>query len=168
MPSTIRRLGTATTLLLLSLLAATACTTQEASADPGAASGIDSLNARLENVYRAKDPRAYTALFTDSAMFEWPAAPTVRGKPALQAMATELWPPLVDLQLRIVAGTRRLAPEHATEFGGFEESWRDSTGARVTEYGRYAALFARGKDGGWLIDRWFGFSDSTHTTPAAK
>ena len=167
MPSTIHRLVTHAALLLLTTLAPSACTTRDASAVlPSDATGIDSLNARLERAYRDKAPPTYATLFTDSAMFEWPASPTVSGKPALQAMANELWPPLADLQLKIIAGTRRLAPEHATELGSFEESWRNSTGGRTTEYGRYAAVFARQKDGSWLIDRWLGFSDSTHTIPA--
>ena len=35
--------------------------------------GIDSLNARLVRAYRARDPVAYAALYTDTAVFEWPA-----------------------------------------------------------------------------------------------
>ena len=41
---------------------------------------IDSLNARLVDAYRTRDPRIYAALFTDSAVFEWPACNTVRGR----------------------------------------------------------------------------------------
>ena len=49
--------------------------------------GIDSLNARLVRAYRDRDPGAYAALFTDTAVFEWPAVPTVRGTAGLAAMA---------------------------------------------------------------------------------
>jgi uncharacterized protein (TIGR02246 family) len=169
MSSGIRGLGRRTGALAAALVIATACAKSDAAPTAGdGGAGIDSLNARVERAYRGKDPRAYAALFTDSAVFEWPATPNVRGRPALQAMATELWPPLPELDLRLIAGTRRLAPDHATELGAFEESWRDSTGGRTTEFGRYVTVLARQKDGSWLMDRFFGFSDSTRTVPKAK
>src|SRR5215208_7082058 len=59
----------------------------------------------------------------------------------------------------------RLAPEHATEFGAFEQSYGDSSGARTTEFGRYVAYLVRREDGAWRMDRFFGFADSTR--PAA-
>jgi uncharacterized protein (TIGR02246 family) len=155
--------------LAATLLFATACGQPEVTVRVGDGSaGIDSLNARLERAYGDKAPQTYATLFTDSAVFEWPATPSVRGRPALQAMAAELWPPLPELKLRVITTTRRLASDHATELGSFEESWRDSTGGRTTEFGRYAAVFARQRDGSWLFDRWFGFSDSTHTEPMTK
>src|SRR3989475_5972951 len=49
--------------------------------------GIDSLNARLVRAYRSHDPQAYAALYTDTAVFEWPAFNTVRGPAQLAAMA---------------------------------------------------------------------------------
>lgn len=168
MPSRIHRVVARPAILLASLLLA-ACERPEVSVRVGdGGAGIDSLNARLERSYADHDAKTYATLFTDSAVFEWPATPSVRGRPALQAMAGELWPPLQELKLRVIAGTRRLATDHATELGAFEESWRDSTGGRTTEYGRYAAVMVRQKDGSWLLDRWMGFSDSTRTVPAAK
>ncbi|HEV7990704.1 MAG TPA: nuclear transport factor 2 family protein [Gemmatimonadaceae bacterium] len=151
------------------VLIAAACASGDATpeANDGVA-GIDSLNTRIERAYHDHDARTYATLFTDSAVFEWPATPSVRGRAALQAMAAELWPPLPELGLRLIVSTRRLARDHATEIGAFEESWRDSTGGRTTEFGRYAAVFARQKDGSWLMDRFFGFSDSTRTVPARK
>ena len=41
--------------------------------------GIDSLNARLVQAYRDHDPQTYAALYTDNAVFEWPAVNTVLG-----------------------------------------------------------------------------------------
>ena len=35
-----------------------------------ATAGIDSLNARLVDAYRRRDPQAYAALYTDTAVFE--------------------------------------------------------------------------------------------------
>jgi ketosteroid isomerase-like protein len=130
--------------------------------------GIDSLNARIERAYREKNARAYAELYTDSAVFEWPAVPTVRGRAGLEAMARELWPPLPELDLRLIVSSRRIAAGHATEHGAFEESWRDSTGGRKTEYGRYVVLLARQPDLSWRMDRFFGFSDSSRTAPARK
>lgn len=130
--------------------------------------GLDSLNARLERVYADHDAARYATLFTDSAVFEWPGEPNVRGRPALEAMAKGLWPALLDLKLKVRPTTRRSASQHATEFGAFEESWRDSTGGRTTEFGRYVSVFARQADGSWLIDRWLGFSDSTRSVPVGK
>lgn len=128
---------------------------------PGDANaGIDSLNARLTQAYRSHDPEAYAALFTDSAVFEWPAFNTVRGRAALAAMARSNWASLQDMDLRLSVAARRFAPDHATEFGAFEQSWTDAKGARMIEFGRYVAVLRRQDDGKWLMDRFFGFEDS--------
>lgn len=127
-----------------------------------AAVGIDSLNARIVRAYRSHDPLAYATLYTDTAVFEWPAFNTVRGPSALAAMARENWTSLHDMDLRLTVSSRRVASDHATEFGAFEQSWRDSSrGVRRTEYGRYAAFLLRQQDGSWRMDRFFGFEDST-------
>jgi len=123
--------------------------------------GIDSLNARIVQAYRSHDPQAYAALYTDTAVFEWPAFNTVRGPTALAAMARENWASLKDMDLRLTVATRRVAPDHATEFGAFEQSWRDARGVRMTEFGRYVAFLLRQQDGSWRMDRFFGFEDST-------
>ena len=128
--------------------------------------GIDSLNVRLVQAYRKHDPQAYAALYTDSAVFEWPAFDTVRGPTALAAMARSNWAALEDMDLRLTVADRRIAADHATEIGAFEQSWRDSTGARMAEFGRYVAVLARQPDGSWRMDRFFGFSDSTRTLAA--
>ncbi len=133
--------------------------------DPQAGARIDSMNAKLSAVYRARDSKAYPSLFTDSAVFMWSAIPDTRGHAALEAMARDGWKPLDDLALKVVPITRRIGADHATEFGAFEESWRDSTGARKIEFGRYAEILARQPDGSWLIDRYLGFEDSTVTRP---
>jgi len=76
-------------------------------------------------------------------------------------MARENWASLKDMDLRLTVATRRVAPDHATEFGAFEQSWRDASGVRMTEFGRYVALLLRQQDGSWRMDRFFGFEDST-------
>lgn len=131
--------------------------------DDGA--GIDSLNARLVEAYRSHDPQKYGALYTDSAVFEWPAFNTVRGRAGMEAMARGNWTSLKDMDLKLTVSSRRVAPEHATEFGAFEQSWSDSSGVRMTEFGRYVTLLARQADNRWLIDRFFGFEDSVRTVP---
>jgi ketosteroid isomerase-like protein len=123
--------------------------------------GIDSLNAQLVRAYRDRDPQAYAALYTDTAVFEWPAFNTVRGPAELAAMARSNWASLRDMELRLDVSARRVAPAHATEFGAFQQSWRDSSGVRTTEFGRYVALLVRQEDGSWRMDRFFGFADST-------
>src|ERR1041384_3814091 len=133
-----------------------------------ATAGIDSLNARLVQAYRSHDPQAYAALYTDTAVFEWPAFNTVRGPAALRAMARSNWASLKDMDLRLIVSTRRVAPDHATEFGAFEQSWRDSSGVRMTEFGRYVAVLVRQSDGSWLMDRFFGFEDSTRRGPGQR
>jgi ketosteroid isomerase-like protein len=65
------------------------------------------------------------------------------------------------MDLHLTVANRRIAPDHATEFGAFQQSYRDSSGARNTEYGRYVALLVRQGDGSWRMDRFFGFEDST-------
>jgi ketosteroid isomerase-like protein len=142
-----------------------ACSGAPRSAGPQAAAGIDSLNARVIDAYRRHDPQAYAALYTDSAVFEWPAFNTVRGPAQLAAMARDNWTSLRDMDLRLNVSARRLAPDHATEFGAFEQSWSDSTGVRMTEFGRYVTVVVPQKDGSWRMDRFFGFEDSTRATP---
>jgi len=139
---------------------------QSASAD--ATAGIDSLNARLIQAHRNRDPRAYAAVYTDSGVFEWPAFNTVRGHAGLEGMARTNFASLNDLDLKLIVASRRVAADHATEFGAFEESWRDSSGARMTEFGRYAAFLTRQADGGWLLDRFLGFEDSVRAAPAKR
>ena len=154
--------------VLLAAVAAWAATSGCAPAGPaaeasaGAANaGIDALNARLVDAYRRRDPDAYAALYTDTAVFEWPAFNTVRGPAALAAMARDNWAAERDVELRLRVAARRLAADHATEFGAFEQSWRDSAGVRRTEFGRYVSLLVRQGDGSWRLDRFFGFEDST-------
>src|SRR5438093_10857459 len=126
-----------------------------------ATAGIDSLNATIVRAYRSHDPQAYAALYTDTAVFEWPAFNTVRGPAQLAAMARSNWASLTDMDLRLTVSARRVAPDHATEFGAFQQSWRDSSGARMMEFGRYVAFLLRQQDGTWRMDRFFGFEDST-------
>ena len=149
---------------LVLLGAACSPTSRESPSDANA--GIDSLNARLVQAYRTRDPRAYGTLYTDSAVFEWPAFNTVRGRAGMEAMARSNWAALDDMDLRLSVASRRIAPDHATEFGAFEQSWRDSSGARMAEFGRYAAVLTPANDGTWRIDRFFGFSDSTRPVTA--
>jgi ketosteroid isomerase-like protein len=148
--------------ILLSCSIMVAC-----SSPPGpttdANAGIDSLNARIVQSYQSHDPRAYGALYTDSALFEWPAFNTVRGAKALETMAQTNWASLKDMNLELSVANRRFASDHATEFGAFKQSYSDSSGARMAEYGRYVALLVRQEDGSWKMDRFFGFSDSTRT-----
>lgn len=154
------------TILSLCILGV-ACSRPSRPADEEANAGIDSLNARLIRAYRHHDPQAYAALYTDSAVFEWPAFNTVRGPAELAAMAKSNWASLHDMDLRLAVSSRRVAPENATEFGAFQQSWRDSSGGRMTEFGRYVAFLVRQRDGSWRMDRFFGFEDSTRP-PSAK
>jgi uncharacterized protein (TIGR02246 family) len=128
---------------------------------PDANAGIDSLNARLIAAYRDRDPQAYAALFTDSAVFEWPAFNSPRGRTQLASMARDNWAAEREVDLRLHVSTRRLTSDHATEFGAFQQAWTDTSGVRMIEYGRYAAYLVRSPDGTWRVDRWLGFEDST-------
>lgn len=122
--------------------------------------GIDSLNARLVRAYRDHDPSAYSALFTDTAVFEWPAIDDVRGRAAMAEMARANWASLRDMDLELTVASRRIRGDHATEFGAFAQSWAGDSGRNV-EYGRYVTALVRDRNGTWLIDRFFGFEDST-------
>jgi ketosteroid isomerase-like protein len=147
---------------ILSLcIAALACSGPPRPSVEHANRGIDSLNARLVDAYRRRDPQAYAALYTDTAVFEWPAFTNVRGPAELAAMARSNWASLSDMDLRLSVSTRRVAPDHATEFGAFQQSYRDPSGVHMTEFGRYAAFLVRQQDGSWRMDRFFGFADST-------
>ena len=146
--------------LALSLCAASACAA--GSFPPAAANaGIDSLNARTIAAYRTHDPKLYGTLWTDSARFEWPAFTTVRGPTGLAEMARSNWASLRDMDLRLDVASRRISGANATEFGAFQQAYTDSSGARFVEYGRYVSYLMRQQDGRWLMDRFFGFEDST-------
>ena len=142
-------------------VASVACSQSPRPSVSDASAGIDSLNARLVQAYRTRDARAYGALYTDTAIFEWPAFTAGRGRAGMEAMARSNWAALGDMDLRLTVSARRVAADHAIEFGAFEQSFRDSTGARMTEFGRYVTVLARGPDGVWRIDRFLGFADST-------
>jgi uncharacterized protein (TIGR02246 family) len=138
----------------------TACsTTPVPTADANAE--IDSLNAHIAQAYRKHDPQAYAALWTDSAVFEWPAFNTVRGPTGMAEMARNNWAKLRDMDLRLDVTSRHITGSSATEFGSFQQAYTDTTGARFVEYGRYVAYLLRQRDGRWLMDRFFGFEDST-------
>jgi ketosteroid isomerase-like protein len=141
-------------------LAVAACSaTPVTTADANAA--IDSLNARIGEAYRKHDPKLYATLWTDSAVFEWPAFNTVRGPAAMAEMARNNWATLRDMDLRLDVASRHITGSSATEFGAFQQAYMDTTGARFVEYGRYVAYLLRQRDGRWLMDRFFGFEDST-------
>jgi len=144
----------------IALFVGVACAQAPQSVSEDAHAGIDTLNVRLTEAYRSRDPLKYAAVFTDTAVFEWPAFNTVRGRAGLEAMARSNWPALNDMDLQLTVAARRLAANHATEFGAFQQSWRDTSGRRMVEFGRYVAVLARQGDGTWLMDRFFGFEDS--------
>lgn len=146
---------------LATVCATLACTTERRPAAPrsDANAGVDSLNARIAKAYRDHDPVAYGRQFTDSAVFEWPAVETVRGRAGLEAMARANWASLSDMDLKLEVAHRRIASEHVTEFGAFQQAYTESGGKHV-EYGRYVAVLVPAGDG-WRMDRFFGFSDST-------
>src|SRR5689334_20792849 len=119
--------------MLAIILFAFGCAADGASnraSDSSAGAGLDSLNARLVDAYKRRDPPAYGPLYTDSAVFEWPAINNVRGPTALGAMARDIWTGERDVELRLKISARRFATDHATEFGAFEQSWTDSAGVR--------------------------------------
>jgi len=138
-----------------------ACTASTPASTDQANAAIDSLNARLVHAYQARDPEVYATLYTDSAVFEWPAFNTVRGPAALGAMVRSNWAGERDVDLRLAVTNRRVTANEATEFGAFQQLWTDSAGVRMIEFGRYVTVLARQGDGSWRIDRFFGFEDST-------
>jgi ketosteroid isomerase-like protein len=149
---------------MFACIVVTACASSAPPSAAAANAGIDSLNARLVQAYRHHDPQAYAALFTDTAVFEWPAFATVRGQAALAAMARGNWASLREMDLHLTVANRRIALDHATELGAFAQSWTDSSGVRRTEFGRYTAILVPESDGRWRMDRFFGFEDSTRTS----
>src|SRR2546428_14062551 len=110
-----KRPATTITAVVFLCIAGFACRPSVESSAGEATAGIDSLNARLVHAYRSHDPQAYAALYTDTAVFEWPAFNTVRGPAQLAAMARSNWASLKDMDLRLTVSARRVAPGHATE-----------------------------------------------------
>lgn len=150
-------------IILLSAAGVACSDASHRSSDGEANAGIDSLNARISQAYRGHDPVAYGKLYSDSAVFEWPAFNTVRGRAGMEAMARDNWKSLKDMDLKLTVSARQIASDRATEFGAFQQSWSDSSSVRTTEYGRYVVTLARQSDNSWLMDRFFGFEDSTRS-----
>lgn len=130
-------------------------------------SSLDSVNAALTRATRARDPAAYAQLHTDNVVFEWPAFNTVRGRDGLAALMKSNWSERNDLSLDITVTGRHIGRDHATEFAAYRESWVDSKGQRTNEFGRYVITLVPQATGGWLIDHFLGFADSTRTGPRA-
>src|ERR687891_1960955 len=86
-----------------------ACSQPQRQSASEASAGIDSLNARLIEAYRNRDPQMYAALYTDSAVFEWPAFNTVRGRAGMEDMARSNWASLNDMDLKLTVASRRVA-----------------------------------------------------------
>jgi ketosteroid isomerase-like protein len=155
-------------LLAVGCLSRPARSTDLAARDSAAAMELNAVNARLSDAYRRRDPAAYAALFTDTAVFEWPAIAPVRGPAALGAMGRAIWAGQRDVDLRVRVASRRVAADHATEFGAFEQTWTDTAGVRRTEFGRYVTALVRQPDGRWLMDRWLGFEDSVRVAAPGR
>ncbi len=100
--TTTRRASARVAVVLLCILGL-ACRPSVRSSAGEATAGIDSLNAALVRAYRTHDPQAYAALYTDTAVFEWPAFNTVRGPAQLAAMARSSW---ASLRWRGATGRR--------------------------------------------------------------
>ena len=149
------------TMISLVVLSVACSTPRESSSGTGATAGIDSLNARITQTYRDRDTKGYASLYTDSAVFEWPAFKTVRGREGMEGMVRSSWASLDSMDLKLDVASRRVANDNATEFGAFEQSYRDPKGVHLTEFGRYVTVLARQPGGRWRIDRFFGFEDST-------
>src|SRR2546425_9406936 len=118
---------TITTVVFLYLVGLTCWPSVRSSAGEATA-GIDSLNAALVRAYRTHDPQAYAALYTDTAVFEWPAFNTGRGPAQLAAMAPSDWASLQDADLRLAVSARRGAPGPPPDLGGVEQSCRQPDG----------------------------------------
>ena len=78
-------------------------------------------------------------------------------------MARNNWASLREMDLQLTLASRRITSDNATEFGAFQQSWRDSSGVRMAEFGRYFTFLVRKDDGSWRMDRFFSFEDSTRT-----
>lgn len=83
-------------------------------------------------------------------------------------MARTNWASLNDMDLGLAVASRRVIADHATEFGAFQQSWSDSSGVRMTEFGRYVTYLVRHEDGRWRIDRFLGFADSTRSKAPSR
>src|SRR5205809_6365782 len=127
-----KRPATTITAVVFPCLVGLTCWPSVRSSAGEATAGIDSLNAAIVRAYRSHDPQAYAALYTDTAVFEWPAFNTVRGPAQLAAMARSNWASLKDMDLRPTVSARRVAPDHAPELGPLRQSWRDSSRLRGT------------------------------------
>jgi ketosteroid isomerase-like protein len=147
--------------MLLITLAGCA-TTPWAGSAPNAESALAFLRKQLESVHANGDAAAFAALHTDATVVEWRGrSEPLTGRVALENSRREIWAHRRDLRLSLQVSELRIHADRAYEFGSYEESWLDSQGTQLTEFGRYVTAYARETDGQWRIARTFGFTDLT-------
>src|SRR5207249_4197432 len=120
----------------------------------GAEFELTLVRMHLEDVHRSRDVTAFGALHTDGTVYEWRGhgAP-VTGRTALESSTRAIWAKRQNLHLSLQVSELQIHAERAYEFGSYEETWIDSQGRQVTEFGRYVAAYSHEADGEWRIAR---------------
>ena len=125
------------------------------------------LRRQLEDIHGSRDVAAFGALHMEDVVFEWRGRPMVlSGRLSLENSQRELWANRRELRLTRQVSDLRIHADRADESGTYEETWINPQGSRVTEFGRYTTIYARGADGQWRIARTTGFTDVTATSKA--
>ena len=147
-------------LLPLLLVLAGCATGSNVGSARNAESDLVALRKQRQDLHGSRDVAAFGALHTDSTVFEWRgrSAP-VTGRTALEQSQREIWAARRELRLSLEVSELRLHADAAYEFGTYEETWIDSRGTTVTEFGRYVTAYSLERDGQWRIARTFGFSN---------
>lgn len=137
--------------------------------DRSAETELSSLRKQIEDIHGSRDAVAYGALHAEDAVFEWRGRATqVTGRAALEKNRREVWAARREMRLSLQVADLRVHADRAYEFGSYEETWIDTRGSRVTEFGRYVTAYARSGEGPWRIARTFGYSDLTATKASSE
>jgi len=120
---------------------------------------IDSLWTGYARAADRQDSTAFGELFAEDAVLLYAARPTVRGRAAIGPFLAGLYAAIDAIGLRVAPYETRTWGDVAIQSGSLEEIYVEK-GAQRTEYGRYALIAERGRDGVWRIGRMVSFADS--------
>jgi ketosteroid isomerase-like protein len=125
-------------------------------------SELAAMRKLIEDIHGSRDVIAFGALHTADTVFDWRGRSNrVTSRAALEKNRREVWAARRELRMSLQVSELQVHADRAYEFGSYEETWIDSQGSRVTEFGRYVLAYAMERDGQWRIARTVGYSDFT-------
>ena len=99
------------------------------------------------------DAVAMAAYLTEDAVLMAPGSPSVRGRTAIQAAATQMFTSLRITDFKILSSEVSVLDSTAYELTSYTETLRPTAGLPSPVEGRYLIVWLRGPDGQWRLHR---------------